>query len=150
MSENNQTKSTGAQQDAKKAFIDQVKHVIQNKEQIKEQVVENITIAGKIVEAQAKQFVKETKKSKFFNESIVPLAESEMADKAIDVLNTKLKLKDTSIMKSIQKIRKDILDTKLGNAKVVKAVPAEAANKTAKPAAAKATAKTAAATDSKE
>src|SRR5690606_4223395 len=131
MSENNQTKTNGAQQEAKKAFIDQVKHAIQNKEQIKEQVVENITIAGKIVEAQAKQFVKETKKSKFFNESIVPLAESEMADKAIDVLNTKLKLKDTSIMKSIEKIRKDILDTKLGNAKVAKAVPEKAQAKKA-------------------
>ncbi len=127
MSENNQSKSTRTQQDAKRAFIDQVKHVIQNKEQIKEQVVENITIAGKIVEAQAKHLVTETKKSKFFNESIVPLAESEAADKAIDVLNTKLKLKDTSIMKHIEKLRKDILDTKVKTAKVAKPAPAETA-----------------------
>lgn len=125
MSENNQSKSTRAQQDARRAFIDQVKHVIQNKDQIKEQVVENITIAGKIVEAQAKHLVKETKKSKFFNESIVPLAESDAADKAIDVLNTKLKLKDTSIMKHIEKLRKDILDTKVQSAKVAKPAPAD-------------------------
>lgn len=136
MSENNQAnqaKSQGARQEAKKAFMDQVKQVIQNKDQIKEQVVENISIAGKIVEAQAKQFVKETKKTKFFNESIVPLAESDMADKAIDVLNTKLKLKDTSIMKTIEKVRKDILDTKLSNAKVAKPAPADEANEKAAP-----------------
>lgn len=122
---NDQTKNPG-----KKPLLDQVREAIENKEQIKEQVVQNLHLVGSIVEAQAKQFVKQTKKSKFFNESVVPFAESELADKAIDVLNTKLKLKDTSLMKHLEKIRKDILDTKVKKAKVVKdAAPKEEAPK---------------------
>lgn len=112
---NDQAKNT-----SKKPFFDQVREAIENKEQIKVQVVQNLNLVGSIVEAQAKQFVKQTKKSKFFNESIVPFAESELADKAIDILNTKLKLKDTTLMKHVEKIRKDILDTKVKKAKVVK------------------------------
>ena len=103
-----------------KPILDQVREAIQNKDQIKEQVVQNLQTAGKIVELQAKSLIKQTKDSKFFNESIVPLAGSELADKAMDVLNTTLKLKDTSLMKHVEKIRKDILDTKVSKAKVAK------------------------------
>lgn len=112
---NNQSNNQG-----KKALLEQVREAIQNKDQIKEQVVQNLQLVGSIVEAQAKQFVKQTKKSKFFNENIVPFAESELADKAIDVLNTKLKLKDTSLMKHVEKLRKDILETKVKKAKPAK------------------------------
>lgn len=118
MSETNQTNQT------KKALLDQVREAIQNKEQIKEQVVQNLQLAGKIVEVQAKQLIDQTKKSKFFNDTIVPFAGSELADKAIDTLNTKLKLKDTVVMKQLEKVRKDILDTKVKKAKVAKAAPA--------------------------
>jgi hypothetical protein len=124
-----------AKNSSKKPFFDQVREAIENKEQIREHVVQNLNLVGSIVEAQAKQFVKQTKKSKFFNESIVPFAESELADKAIDVLNTKLKLKDTTLMKHVEKIRKDILDTKVKKAKVVKEV---ASKEEAKPEASKA------------
>jgi hypothetical protein len=138
MSETNKTtdqtsNQTNNQSTAKKPLLDHVREAIENKEQIKEQVVQNLHLVGSIVEAQAKQFVKQTKKSRFFNESIVPFAESELADKAIDVLNTKLKLKDTSLMKHVEKIRKDILDTKVKKAKVVKeAAPKEAKEETPK------------------
>lgn len=109
---------------AKKPLLDQVREAIQNKDQIKEQVVQNLQTAGKLVEVQAKELIKQTKKSKFFNETIVPFAGSELADKAIDTLNTKLKLKDTVLMKNVEKIRKDILETKVKKAKVAKEAPA--------------------------
>jgi hypothetical protein len=108
----------------KKPLLDQVREAIQNKEQIKEQVVQNLQTAGKIVELQAKILLEQTKKSKFFNDSIVPLAGSELADKAMDVLNTTLKLKDTTLMKHVEKIRKDILDAKVTKAKVAKVASA--------------------------
>ena len=109
----------------KKPLIDQVKEAIQNKEQIKEQVVQNLQFAGKVAEAQAKEFVKQAKQSKFYNEQVVPFAGSDLADKALDVLNTKLKLKGTVIMKQIEKVRKDILDAQVAQAKDAK-VAAEA------------------------
>jgi hypothetical protein len=115
----------------KKAILDQVREAIQNKEQIKEQVVQNLQTAGKIVELQAKSLIQQTKKSKFFNDNIVPLAGSELADKAMNVLNTTLKLKDTNLMKHVEKIRKDILETKVKKAKVAKTAEAAAATTTA-------------------
>lgn len=120
---NNQSNNQQTTGQTKKPLLDQVREAIQNKEQIKEQVVQNLQTAGKIVEVQAKELIKQTKQSKFFNEKVVPFASSELADKAIDTLNTKLKLKDTILMKNIEKIRKDILDTKVKKAKVAKAAP---------------------------
>lgn len=114
MSETNNNQSNN---NAKKPLLDQVREAIQNKEQIKEQVVQNLQFAGKIAEAQAKEFVKQAKQSKFFNEQVVPFAGSELADKALDVLNTKLKLKDTALMKQLEKVRQDILDTQVAKAK---------------------------------
>ena len=108
----------------KKAILDQVREAIQNKDQIKEQVVQNLQTAGKLVEVQARELIKQTKQSKFFNDNIVPLAGSELADKAMNVLNTTLKLKDTTLMKNVEKLRKDILDTKVKKAKVAKEAPA--------------------------
>ncbi|MES2770155.1 MAG: hypothetical protein V4596_13500 [Bdellovibrionota bacterium] len=108
----------------KKPILDQVREAIQNKDQIKQQVVQNLQTAGKLVEVQARELLKQTKQSKFFNDNIVPFAGSELADKAIDVLNTRLKLKDTTLMKNVEKLRKDILDTKVKKAKVAKEAPA--------------------------
>lgn len=123
MSETNDNQSNNS----KKPLLDQVREAIQNKEQIKEQVVQNLQFAGKIAEAQAKEFVKQAKQSKFFNEQVVPFAGSDLADKALDVLNTKLKLKDTQIMKQIEKVRKDILDTQVAKAKDAKVADADSA-----------------------
>ncbi len=109
----------------KKPILDQVREAIQNKDQIKQQVVQNLQTAGKLVEVQARELLKQTKQSKFFNDNIVPFAGSELADKAIDVLNTRLKLKDTTLMKNVEKLRKDILDTKVKKAKVAKEAPAK-------------------------
>lgn len=110
----------------KKPLLDQVREAIQNKDQIKEQVVQNLQSAGKIVELQAKSLLQQTKKSKFFNDNIVPLAGSELADKAMNVLNVTLKLKDTTVMKHVENFRKELLETKVKKAKVAKA-PAAAA-----------------------
>ena len=120
---NNQSNNNQANSQTKKPLLDQVREAIQNKDQIKEQVVQNLQTAGKLVEVQAKELIKQTKQSKFFNDTIVPFASSELADKAIDTLNTKLKLKDTVLMKNVEKIRKDILDTKVKKAKVAKVAP---------------------------
>ncbi len=105
---------------SKKPFLDQIKEAIQNKEQIKEQVIQNLQFAGKIAEAQAKVLLKQAKDSKIFNDQIVPLAGSEVTDKALDVLNTKLKLKNTPLMKNIEKFRKEILETQVAQAKEAK------------------------------
>lgn len=109
---------------SKKTILDQLKYAIENKEQIKEQVVQNLIFASKIAEAQAKVLVKQAKESKVFNEQIAPLAGSELADKAIDVLNNKFKLQGTSIMKNIEKFRKELVDSQVAKAKEAKEAPA--------------------------
>jgi hypothetical protein len=108
----------------RKPLIEQIKETIKNKDQISDQVMQNLQTTRRIVELQAKDLLQKTKKSKFFNEKIIPLAESDLADKAIDALNTKLKLKDTPIMKGVEKLRKEILDSKVAKAKPAK-VPKE-------------------------
>ncbi len=108
----------------KKPLLDQIKETIKNKDQIREHVAQNIQSTRKLVEGQAKDLLKRTKKSRFFNEKIIPLAESELADRAIYTLNTKLKLKDTFLMKRVEKLRKEILESKVAKAKPAK-VPKE-------------------------
>jgi hypothetical protein len=102
---------------AKKPIIDQIKETIDNREQIREDLIRNLQTTKKIVEIQAKDLLERTKKSNFFKSKVVPLAESELADKALDVLNTKLKLKGTPMMSRIEKLRKDIIDTKFSEAR---------------------------------
>lgn len=106
----------------KKPIIDQIKSTIANKEQIREQILQNIHITKKIVETQAKQLFEQTKQSKFFNEKVIPLVESEQADKAINLLNSKLNLKGTTVMKKLEKLRKEIVDLKIEKAKPAKQV----------------------------
>jgi len=106
----------------KKPIIEQIKNTLKNKDQIREQVVQNLQTTRRIVEIQAKDLFQKTKKTKFFNDNIVPLAESELADKAMDVLNTKLKLKNTPFMKQIEKLRKEIVESKVAKAKPAKVI----------------------------
>ncbi len=109
----------------KKPILEQIKETIDNRDQIREDLVRNLQTTKKIVEIQAKDLLEKTKKSDFFKTRVVPLAESELADKALDVLNTRLKLKDTPVMKQIEKLRKDIIDTKIGDAKSAQTVETE-------------------------
>lgn len=102
---------------AKKPIIDQIKEALDNRDQIREDLVRNLQTTKKIVEIQAKDLLERTKKSDFYKSKVVPLAESELADKALDVLNTKLKLKGTPVMNQIEKLRKDIIDTKVSDAR---------------------------------
>lgn len=111
---------------AKKPIIDQIKETIDNREQIREDLIRNLQTTKKVVEIQAKDLLERTKKSDFFKSKVVPLAESELADKALDVLNTKLKLKGTPVMNQIEKLRKDIIETKVSDAKNAQPVEATA------------------------
>lgn len=106
----------------KRQILDQVKDAINNRDQIRTQVAENFQATKKIVETQAKNLLKQTKDSKFLHEKVIPLVESEKADRAIDVLANRFKLKDTIVLKQIEKIRQDLIDLKIQNAKVAEAV----------------------------
>lgn len=112
----------------KKPILEQIKETIDNRDQIREDLVRNLQTTKKIVEIQAKDLLEKTKKSDFFKTRVVPLAESQLADKALDVLNTRLKLKDTPVMKQLEKLRKDIIDTKVEDAKTAQAVEGDKVN----------------------
>ncbi len=103
----------------KKPILEQIKDAINNREQIRENLNQNLQLTKQIVEAQAKDLFQKSKKTDFFKTQVVPLAESELADKAFDVLNTHLKLKGTPVMNQIEKLRKDIIDSKVGDAREV-------------------------------
>jgi uncharacterized protein YdaL len=107
-----------------KPIIDQIKTQIKGQlteekiEQFKVQVSQGMEIGRQIVEAKAKDMLKNSKDSKLVHEYIIPLVESEQVTKALDAVSDTLKLKDTPFMAKILKFRQELIDSKVAQAKV--------------------------------
>ncbi len=103
-----------------KPIVEQLKNKLSeaNVEQIKHQVAQGVQLGRQIFEAKAKDLLKQSKNSKLVHEYLIPIVESDQANKAIDLMNDKLKLKDTPIMTSILKLRQELIDSKVEKAKV--------------------------------
>src|SRR5882757_7918753 len=103
-----------------KPIVEQLKNKLSeaNVEQIKHQVVQGVQIGRQIFEAKAKDLFKQSKNSKIVHEYLIPIVESDHTSKAIELMNDKLKLKDTPLMTSLLKLRQELIDSKVEKAKV--------------------------------
>ncbi len=110
-----------------KPIVDQIKNKLSeaNVEQLKQQVSQSVEIGRQIVTAKALDLLKQSKNSKVVNEVVIPWLESDQAQKAIDTMNDKLKLKDSPIMTKLLKLREDLISAKVSQARPVEE-PAEA------------------------
>lgn len=102
-----------------KPIIEQIKSKINgaDMEQLKKQVSWGVQVGQTLVKSKAKELLEQSKKSKVVNEVVVPWLESDQANKAIEAMNDTLKLKDTPLMNKILKLRQDLIDSKVSEAR---------------------------------
>lgn len=112
-----------------KPIVDQIKSKLSqtNVDQLKQQVSQGVELGRQIVTAKAKDLLKQSKNSKVVNEVVIPWLESEQAQKAIETMNDKLKLKDTPLMSTLLKLRTDLINSKVDQARPVTEETAEEA-----------------------
>lgn len=79
-----------------KPILDQIKS--QLKEQLKTQLIKN---------------------GLFINDYVIPFIESDSISKAIDMVTETFKLKDSTFINTVNKVRQDIIESKVEKAKVV-------------------------------
>src|SRR4051812_300470 len=72
-----------------KPILDQIKGKI-NEEQVRETVAKNIAQTRAVLEATAKEVVRQTKESRLLNDYVRPAIESEKAEQALSSLETKV------------------------------------------------------------